>query len=72
MNKFQKNRIKSSIAASDAFFPFADGIKLLIAAGVKIIVQPAMVTGTRTNIVGQLIKLKLRWFLLIFDISTIN
>jgi len=37
---FQKNRIKSSIAASDAFFPFADGIKLLIAAGVKIIVQP--------------------------------
>ncbi|MDA7606308.1 bifunctional phosphoribosylaminoimidazolecarboxamide formyltransferase/IMP cyclohydrolase [Pelagibacteraceae bacterium] len=37
---FQKNKIKNSIAASDAFFPFADGIKLLIAAGVKIIVQP--------------------------------
>tara|TARA_B100000780_G_scaffold29390_1_gene18624 strand:- start:385 stop:1935 length:1551 start_codon:yes stop_codon:yes gene_type:complete len=37
---FQKNKIKNSIAASDAFFPFADGIKSLISAGVKIIVQP--------------------------------
>tara|TARA_B100000780_G_scaffold271390_1_gene232279 strand:- start:5080 stop:6657 length:1578 start_codon:yes stop_codon:yes gene_type:complete len=37
---FQKNRIKNSIAASDAFFPFSDGIKSLIDAGVKIIVQP--------------------------------
>ena len=37
---FQKNKIKNSIAASDAFFPFADGIKSLIAAGVRIIVQP--------------------------------
>ena len=38
--RFQRNKIKKSIAASDAFFPFADGIKLLLAAGVKIIVQP--------------------------------
>jgi phosphoribosylaminoimidazolecarboxamide formyltransferase/IMP cyclohydrolase len=37
---FQKNKIKNSIAASDAFFPFADGIKSLITAGVKTIVQP--------------------------------
>jgi len=37
---FQNNKIKSSIAASDAFFPFVDGIKLLIAAGIRIIVQP--------------------------------
>ena len=37
---FQSNKIKNSIAASDAFFPFADGIKSLIAAGVRIIVQP--------------------------------
>jgi phosphoribosylaminoimidazolecarboxamide formyltransferase/IMP cyclohydrolase len=37
---FQKNKVKNSIAASDAFFPFADGIKSLIAAGVRIIVQP--------------------------------
>jgi len=37
---FQAHKIKNSIAASDAFFPFADGIKLLIAAGVRIIVQP--------------------------------
>ena len=38
--KFQLDKIKNSIAASDAFFPFADGIKSLLASGVKIIVQP--------------------------------
>ena len=38
--KFQPTKIKNSIAASDAFFPFADGIKTLIKSGVKIIVQP--------------------------------
>ena len=38
--KFQFKKIKKSIAASDAFFPFADGIKILINSGVKIIVQP--------------------------------
>ena len=38
--KFQPKKLLNSIAASDAFFPFADGIKVLINAGVKIIVQP--------------------------------
>ena len=38
--QFQPSKIKNSIAASDAFFPFADGIKVLIKAGVKIIIQP--------------------------------
>ena len=38
--QFQSDKRKNSIAASDAFFPFADGIKSLIVAGVKIIVQP--------------------------------
>ncbi len=38
--KFQPRKLLNSIAASDAFFPFADGIKTLINAGVKIIVQP--------------------------------
>ena len=33
-------RVKESVAASDAFFPFADGVKILIDAGVKAIVQP--------------------------------
>jgi phosphoribosylaminoimidazolecarboxamide formyltransferase/IMP cyclohydrolase len=37
---FHPKKIKNSIAASDAFFPFADGIKLLTAAGVRAIVQP--------------------------------
>ena len=38
--KFQPNKLINSVAASDAFFPFTDGIKTLIKAGVKIIVQP--------------------------------
>tara|TARA_B100001057_G_scaffold115701_1_gene114218 strand:- start:33 stop:1580 length:1548 start_codon:yes stop_codon:yes gene_type:complete len=38
--KFQPKHLLNSIAASDAFFPFADGIKTLINAGVKTIVQP--------------------------------
>ena len=38
--QFQSSKIKNSIAASDAFFPFADGIKILIKAGVKTIIQP--------------------------------
>ena len=38
--QFQRSKILNSIAASDAFFPFADGIKILIKAGVKTIVQP--------------------------------
>ena len=38
--QFQSSKIRNSIAASDAFFPFADGINILIKAGVKTIVQP--------------------------------
>jgi phosphoribosylaminoimidazolecarboxamide formyltransferase/IMP cyclohydrolase len=34
------NRVLGSVAASDAFFPFADGIEILTAAGVIAIVQP--------------------------------
>ena len=37
---FQSSKIKNSVAASDAFFPFADGIRALIKAGVKTIIQP--------------------------------
>jgi phosphoribosylaminoimidazolecarboxamide formyltransferase / IMP cyclohydrolase len=37
---FHSSKIKNSVAASDAFFPFADGITTLIKAGVKTIVQP--------------------------------
>jgi phosphoribosylaminoimidazolecarboxamide formyltransferase/IMP cyclohydrolase len=37
---FQPLKIKNSVAASDAFFPFADGITTLIKAGIKIIIQP--------------------------------
>lgn len=34
------DRVTGSVAASDAFFPFADGAEILIKAGVKAIVQP--------------------------------
>lgn len=33
-------RARGSVAASDAFFPFADGLQVLIDAGVKAVVQP--------------------------------
>jgi phosphoribosylaminoimidazolecarboxamide formyltransferase/IMP cyclohydrolase len=33
-------RVQGSVAASDAFFPFADGLEVLINAGVKAVVQP--------------------------------
>jgi phosphoribosylaminoimidazolecarboxamide formyltransferase/IMP cyclohydrolase len=35
-----EERARGSVAASDAFFPFADGPAILIEAGVKAIVQP--------------------------------
>ena len=38
--QYQSSKIKNSIAASDAFFPFADGLKTLVKAGVKTIIQP--------------------------------
>jgi phosphoribosylaminoimidazolecarboxamide formyltransferase/IMP cyclohydrolase len=34
------DRAAGSVAASDAFFPFADGAQILIDAGVSAIVQP--------------------------------
>ena len=39
-NKFFPSEILGSSAASDAFFPFADGLENLINAGVKSIIQP--------------------------------
>ena len=40
MNKFTK--IKDEIvAASDAFFPFVDGIEKLVQSGVRAVVQPS-------------------------------
>ena len=40
VKQFQLKKIYNSVAASDAFFPFPDGISTLIKAGVKIIIQP--------------------------------
>jgi phosphoribosylaminoimidazolecarboxamide formyltransferase/IMP cyclohydrolase len=34
------DRVRGSVAASDAFFPFADGLEILTKAGVTAIVQP--------------------------------
>jgi len=38
--QYQPKKLKNSVAASDAFFPFSDGVRKLIKAGVKVIVQP--------------------------------
>ncbi len=34
------DRAKGAVAASDAFFPFPDGLEILTGAGVKAVVQP--------------------------------
>ncbi|WP_017613691.1 bifunctional phosphoribosylaminoimidazolecarboxamide formyltransferase/IMP cyclohydrolase [Nocardiopsis salina] len=34
------DRVRGSVAASDAFFPFPDGLEILTAAGVRAVVQP--------------------------------
>jgi phosphoribosylaminoimidazolecarboxamide formyltransferase/IMP cyclohydrolase len=34
------DRVKGSVAASDAFFPFPDGLEILLSAGVSAVVQP--------------------------------
>jgi phosphoribosylaminoimidazolecarboxamide formyltransferase/IMP cyclohydrolase len=34
------DRAKASVASSDAFFPFADGLQILIDAGVTAVVSP--------------------------------
>jgi len=39
-NQFFANEIKGSVAASDAFFPFADGLSELIKIGIKAVIQP--------------------------------
>ena len=38
--KFVPEKIVNSVAASDAFFPFADGVQELIDLGVNAIIQP--------------------------------
>ena len=38
--KFQPRLLRYSVAASDAFFPFPDGVRKLINSGVKLIIQP--------------------------------
>ena len=35
-----EERVRGSVAASDAFFPFADGLQVLIDAGISAVVQP--------------------------------
>ena len=40
VNRAGADRAKGSVAASDAFFPFPDGLEVLIAAGVRAVVQP--------------------------------
>ena len=42
MNKFQNiNKNDKIVAASDAFFPFIDGIETLVQSGVSAIIQPS-------------------------------
>jgi phosphoribosylaminoimidazolecarboxamide formyltransferase/IMP cyclohydrolase len=40
MNKFQ-NLNEEVVAASDAFFPFVDGLEKLVQSGVTAVIQPS-------------------------------
>ena len=40
-NLFNSENFTNSVAASDAFFPFVDGVEKLVQAGVSAIVQPS-------------------------------
>lgn len=40
VSRASESRVQGSVAASDAFFPFADGLQVLIDAGIKAVVQP--------------------------------
>ena len=40
MKKFTKSK-ESLVAASDAFFPFVDGIEKLVQSGVQAVIQPS-------------------------------
>jgi phosphoribosylaminoimidazolecarboxamide formyltransferase/IMP cyclohydrolase len=40
MNKFQNSK-DDVVAASDAFFPFVDGIEKLVQSGVSAVIQPS-------------------------------
>ena len=41
MNEFQDISHKEALAASDAFFPFIDGVEKLVQNGVSGIIQPS-------------------------------
>tara|TARA_B100001996_G_scaffold154143_1_gene117280 strand:+ start:2897 stop:4456 length:1560 start_codon:yes stop_codon:yes gene_type:complete len=41
MYKFKSNNLENTVAASDAFFPFVDGIEKLVQAGISAVIQPA-------------------------------
>ena len=64
-HEFNKSKLLGSVAASDGFFPFPDGVEALIASGVAAIVQPggslkddaviaaAQVAGVTMYLTGQ-------------------
>lgn len=62
------DRAKGAVAASDAFFPFPDGVEALAAAGVTDIVAPGgsrnddLVMETATRLGVKLVRTKLRHF----------
>ena len=46
-------RVRGTVAASDAFFPFADGPQILLDAGVAAIVQPGRIGARRRGDRGR-------------------
>ena len=40
MKNNESNSLKGSVVASDAFFPFPDGLLVTVASGAKAVIQP--------------------------------
>ena len=40
MEKSDENSLKNSVVASDAFFPFPDGLLVTISSGARAVIQP--------------------------------
>ena len=63
--------VEGAVMASDAFFPFRDGIDNAAKAGIKCIIQPG---GSMRDeeVIAALMKLALQWSSLVCAISATN
>ena len=64
--------VEGAVMASDAFFPFRDGIDNAAKAGIKCIIQPVVVQCVMKKQLQQQMKLVLQWSSRVCVISVTN